>query len=384
LTIEPLPFRSPLTAYEQQAADLLSAFHAGDEGAVTVVGNRHPRFLRDDVPWAPKRLTREQVQQAPFDEFDARLTLARWYDFQDWRWLRTWVLAVQDETSPVGRFESAVEAIVTGDIATLTSLLQAHPDLVRARSTRVNSFDPPMHRATLLHYIAANGVETYRQKTPPNDVAIARVLLDAGADVDAFADMYGGPCTTMSMLVSSTPPNEAGLQVALAETLLDYGAAIDGHHTGTWNNPLMTALVFGFVDTAQMLARRGARVDTVAAAAGLGRIDDVRRLLPSAGGDDRHRALALAALLGHADVVGVLLDAGEDPSRFNPQNLHAHGTPLHHAACRGHLAVVRLLVERGARLDVKDTLWESTPLGWAEYCGKPEVAEYLRSQTPRL
>ena len=57
-----------------------------------------------------------------------------------------------------------------------------------------------------------------------------------------------------------------------------------------------------------------------------------------------------------------------------------HSTPLHQAVCAGHLDVVRFLVERGARLDIKDTTWEGTPLGWALHCEKPEIAAYLRSQ----
>jgi len=37
------------------------------------------------------------------------------------------------------------------------------------------------HHATLLHYVGANGIESFRQKTPANAVDIARLLLDAGA-----------------------------------------------------------------------------------------------------------------------------------------------------------------------------------------------------------
>ncbi len=40
--------------------------------------------------------------------------------------------------------------------------------------------------------------------------------------------MYGAECTTMSMLVSSSHPADAGLQVPLVELLLDFGAAIAG------------------------------------------------------------------------------------------------------------------------------------------------------------
>ena len=99
----------------------------------------------------------------------------------------------------VSKFELAVNAVVTGNVATLESLLLENPALVRARSTRP-------HHATLLHYVAANGVEDDRQKTPKNAVEVATVLLKAGAQVDARADMYGAQCTTMSMLVSSCHP----------------------------------------------------------------------------------------------------------------------------------------------------------------------------------
>ena len=375
--MQPLPFRSAVDDYERQARELLAALHAGDPDAIALIRNKHPRFLSDAVPWLPKPISEEQIRSTPLDEFDARLALARWYDFQDWRWLRAWVQAVADERSMASRFERAVEAVVDGDLSTLAALLSADPNLVRARSSRVTPFDPPIHRATLLHYVAANGVEQVRQRTPPNAIDVARLLLDAGAEVDAPADMYGAHATPMAMLVSSGPPAAAGLQTALAETLLDYGAALDGT-AGAEASPLMTALIFGFRETAAMLVARGARVEIVAAAA-LGDAADVARRLSPASVVERHRALALAAQHGQAAIVSLLLDAGEDPNRFNPAGLHAHGTPLHHAAAGGHDAVVRLLVARGARTDTRDRLWNATPLGWAEHERQAGVAAYLRS-----
>ena len=111
-------------------------------------------------------------------------------------------------------------------------------------------------------------------------------------------------------------------------------------------------------------------------------MDDAARLLPSADGEARHRALSLAAQHGHSEVVRLLLDAGEDPNRYNLEGNHAHSTPLHQAVLTGSEAVVRLLVERGARLDIRDTIWQGTPLGWALYGGgtaQAEMAECLRS-----
>jgi ankyrin repeat protein len=88
----------------------------------------------------------------------------------------------------------------------------------------------------------------------------------------------------------------------------------------------------------------------------------------------------MASDFGHAVIVRMLLDAGEGPNRYNPVGGHSHTTPLHQAAGGGHEEVVRLLVERGARLDMKDVLWHGTPADWARYAGKVKIEEYLRGK----
>ena len=378
MDLKPLSFNSGLERYEKQAEDLLAALRGRDAKAIDVF-RRHPRFLDKKIPWLSTNPSDEEVVAAGLALPDARLAVARLHDFRDWPALVQFVEAVTRDGSPVARFEAAVEAVIDGDIATLSSMLREDPALVRARSKRVTHFDPPVHRATLLHYVAANGVEGYRQRTPANAVEVAKMLLDGGAEVDALADLYGQGCTTMSLLVSSCHPAEAGLQIPLAHLLLDYGASIEGDGSGKWSSPLMTALAFGYTKTAEALAERGGRTDSLPAAAGLGRLDEARRLLRSADAEARHKAMALAAQHGHGDVVKLLLDAGEDPNRYNPEGNHAHSTPLHQAVYAGHVDVVRLLVEGGARLDVKDTVYHSTPLGWATYCKQTEIEKYLRS-----
>jgi ankyrin repeat protein len=359
---DPLWYRASLGEYQQQADSLLDAVKSGDEAAAWRFKWMHLRFRGKSVT---------DVRAATLDGADAQAVVALEHGFESWAALGEFTDSVSRD-GPVARFEAAVEAVVSGDVAVLRSMLHENPELARARSTR-------RHHATLLHYVGANGVESGRQKTPANAVEVARLLLDAGADVDALADMYDNKCTTMSMLVSSSHPAEAGLQVALAETLLDYGAALDGPGSA-WQSALMTALVFGYLDTAEALARRGAPRNNLPAAAGLGRLDDVARLLSAADGHGRHVALALAAQHGHTDVVRLLLDAGEDPNRYNPDGYHSHATPLHHAAGANHADVVRLLVERGARLDIQDTIYRGTPLDWAIYGKRTEIAEYLRDR----
>jgi len=322
-------------------------------------------------------LSEYESQAGPAPSAGAFDFVARRYDFANWSALSEFVAAIAGRDPEVYPFERAVDAVVDGDVESLEKFLRETPGLVHARSTRVTHFDPPVHRATLLHYIAANGVEGYRQKTPANAMVIAKTLLDAGADVDSLADLYGGECTTLSLLVSSCHPANAGLQAQLAELLIDYGASLTGAGFGNWVSPLETALVFGYRATAEVLVMRGAPIATIAAAAGLGRVDEVAKILHVSSAEARHRALAIAAQTGQVEAVRMLLDAGEDPNRYNPPGTHAHSAPIHQAVWAGHLDVVRLLVERGACLDTRDMVYESTPLGWARYGGKTEIAEYL-------
>ena len=358
----PLPYRATLEQYEQQAEALFNALKCGDDAAEWRFKWEHPRFHGKTVT---------DVRATTLDMADAQVVVAHEYGFESWSDLAEFTDAVRRD-GPVDRFETAVEAVISGDVTTLRSMLRENPELVRARSTR-------RHHATLLHYLGANGVEGGRQKTPANALEVAKMLLDAGAEVDALADMYEAKCTTMSMLVSSSHPAEAGLQTALAETLIDYGAALAGPGS-KWQSALMTALAFGYLSTAEMLARRGAPVDNIAAVAGLGRLEDTARLLPLADSQSKHIALALAAQHGHADIVRLLLDAGEDPSRYNPDGYHSHSTPLHQAVWSNHADVVRLLVERGACLNIQDTVYDGTPLDWAIYGGRTAIAEYLRDR----
>ncbi len=359
---DPLPYRATGEEYQQQAETLLQALRSGDQAVAWRFKWLHPRFRGKPVA---------DVNAATLDLADAQAVIAREYGFESWPDLAAFADAVRRDSS-VQDFEAAVEAVVAGDVAALRSMLGTNRGLVRARSTR-------RHHATLLHYLAANGVENVRQKTPPNAVEVARLLLDAGADVDALADMYDSTCTPMSMLVSSGHPATAGVQAALAETLLDHGAAFEGPGSA-WQSALLTALAFGYPDPARALARRGAPHDNLAAVAGLGRLDDAVRLLPTADSRSRHIALALAAQHGHADIVRLLLDAGEDPNPYNPDGYNAHATPLHQAVWSDKAEVVRLLVERGARLDICDTVYGGTPLGWANYGGRTAIADYLRAR----
>ena len=141
----------------------------------------------------------------------------------------------------------------------------------------------------------------------------------------------------------------------------------------------MTALAFGYLSAAEALVRRGASVDNIAAAAGLGRLADAAQLLTAADPESRHRALALG---GATRARGYRSASPRCRRRPKPIQPGWKPFPLDAVASgriAGHDAVVRLLVERGARLDIKDTIYQGTPLGWAIYGGQTEIEQYLRA-----
>jgi len=219
-----LPARPSLEQYKKQAKDLVKSCKSRD----------------------PEAMRRAQPHGALRTLADAQFIIAREHGFESWPKFAKHIEALARENSPVSKFESAADAIVTGDVATLESLLRENSELIRARSTRG-------HHATLLHYVSANGVEDYRQRTPKNAVKIAQILLEAGAEVDAVADAYGKD-TALGLVATSVHPLRAGVQTELIELLLDHGAKVDGVPGS--GQPLTAALANGCPQAAERLARR--------------------------------------------------------------------------------------------------------------------------------
>jgi hypothetical protein len=119
MDLKPTPFRSLLSAYEEQAESLLAGHRAADPAAIDLFHRKHPRFLDEKIKWLPKRITDSEIGAAALSLDDARLAIARYYDFLDWASLGAWVDTVSRE-GPDFAFESAVEAVDNGDLAALT------------------------------------------------------------------------------------------------------------------------------------------------------------------------------------------------------------------------------------------------------------------------
>ncbi len=54
-------------------------------------------------------------------------------------------------------------------------------------------------------------------------------------------------------------------------------------------------------------------------------------------------------------------------------------TALHHAAGEGRVDVIELLIAAGAPLDTRDAVYHATPVEWADFFGRTEAVELLRS-----
>lgn len=88
---------------------------------------------------------------------------------------------------------------------------------------------------------------------------------------------------------------------------------------------------------------------------------------------DRGAELHEAARNGDLAAVRTLLDAGVPVDAKSEYG----ATALSFAADKGHLEIVKLLLSRGAAIDVTDTFYQSTPITWAVYNGRADVVKAL-------
>jgi ankyrin repeat protein len=378
----PLPANPDLKRYESLAKDLLTAA-GGPKSAIEPWSTQWVEALVKSsgltiTPGMPVHIKRwarmvaefahKQMTSKPEPELaDAQSVIARSHGFDSWPTFIKYREALKTNSTE-SRFEQAADAIVNGDIAALRKLLEDDPNLVNARSTRE-------HGATLLHYVSANGVEGYRQKTPRNIVEITELLLKAGAQVDAECDVYGGGATTLGLAGTSIHPERAGVQAELMQLLLDYGALINrGRSAGNEQDVVNGCLSNDRPAAAKFLAERGANLN-LESAAGVGRLEVVKSFFNDDGSlksnvtrKEMQRGFGWACEYGHRDVVEFLLDKGVSLTEGGQ-------TALHLAAHRGQLEIIKLLLAGGAPLEKKN-MYGGTILGqttWSVMHGDPNI-----------
>lgn len=193
--IRELPMREQI----ERLADRFLEGHRDDHPGARVLARNRLRRLA--------MATEEEIRTARLDRGDALEIVAADQGFDDWNEARD-----AGRRAPDPGFEAAVDLLVAGDEDGLGAALEADPALPRRRSWWG-------HRATLLHYLGANGVEVYRRQMPTNAPRLARSLVDAGGDPRAEGRFYGERQSVIDMLGSSAHPEAAGIAEALRAEL---------------------------------------------------------------------------------------------------------------------------------------------------------------------
>ncbi len=273
---------------------------------------------RGALPWAPSVLEAAERGRGP--DRDAILALL---------------------VRPVIRdpeLRDAVAAIHAGDLAAIERL---GPELLHRRIVEPEGYGDSYFRDPMLLWFVAGNPSLRR--LPDNIALVTRALLSLGPAQDDRD-------YALELVMTSTLAHEQGLQIPLMHELLEAGANATPH-------AVAGALAHQGLDAVRELIRRGHPM-TAPIAAALGEL----------GAPQRHEAqltLAVAVINGQVETARSALATGADVNAFLP--IHEHTTALHQAALNDDPEMIALLISQGARRDVRDTVWDRTPLDWAVY-----------------
>jgi Ankyrin repeats (many copies) len=255
-----------------------------------------------------------------------------------------------DITDPL--FRTAVETIDAGNIALLEQLVAANPRLVieRLNFPEEGYFRYPY----LLWFIADNPI---RHESLPANIAAITHLLIQHVKVHAIKTFTEQINYTLALVATGRIPKECGVQIELIDLLIDAGATMDNVHG---------ALAHSNIDAANHLIKRGSKL-TLAAAVCLDKTDDIVPLPMQATAVDLSIALVAAAFYAKYNMLDFLIKQGADINAFisAASEFHSHATALHQAVFSGSLESVKVLAEANARFDLKDKIYQGTPLDWA-------------------
>ena len=322
--------------------------------------------------------------------------------------------------SRVERFLTRIQKkpLVVGAIAigTLVIAISSFTDAAKNLTSVVTGLrgpTPEEARAELSNLSVGYSEETYVERVREGDAAAAKLFLTAGMDPNLVADPEGN---TVLMVAAANGRAE------LVDALLQAKADVKGTNrngatalmsAATQSDP---AIVRALIDAGADLHAKDGGGDNALSFAALGGQRENVVLLLDAGATtaEINRAFVSAALSREPEIARLLLDRGADITQAGPDALvraisqdtsndevsetvrfvigamanvsgrDANGwTGLHQAATRGHMALMRLLLDKGADVNVVCKCngyrgaenW--TPLHMAAHNGRVEAAEAL-------
>ncbi|MEU6153383.1 ankyrin repeat domain-containing protein [Actinosynnema sp. NPDC047251] len=241
-------------------------------------------------------------------------------------------------------------AIADGDVERLRGLVAGRPEVAGGG---MSSRFAGSTGACLLNYLGAarfHGILDHDRVG-----GVARVLLAAGAPADGPADVRETPLITAASYG----------EVELARVLVDAGADLRAvGYAVAGGTALAHAVEYGNTDVADLLVAAGAEPAGVVEAAGAGDLGPVREQWSDATAAQRVLALRAAAVNGRSAVVdwvvsnGVAVDDSVDGSGQ---------TALHWAAWHGKPESVAHLLALGADPGRTEAEFGGTPLAWCRH-----------------
>jgi len=317
------------------------------------------------------------------------------------------------------------EPLLYASYSRLNSKYTSHSTLEAARLLLKIGADPNAGFLWDRHYLftALTGVFGEGESGPLHQpehqycYQLARVLLEAGADPNdsqtLYNRMFTGGTAHLELLfkfglgerkksiwakrlgdLQGSPEEMLQQQMAWAakynqvarmNLLIEHGVDVKAPDTRFQRTPYELALMNGNYEIAQLLIQHGAKkadlndIDAFSAACLNGDASQAKMLLQkdptllTRPGIERAELLNLAAESNKQNAVRLMVELGFD------LNERKRTAALHLAAAGGNLEMVKLLIELGADPWVRDEEFNATPLGWAEYGERNEVAEFLRS-----
>ena len=278
---------------------------------------------------------------------------------------------------PGGQWSPLLCAVAGAPNRAITRLLLEHGARPDDHVLYLAAFDDDHECLRLLLPYARDIASTTALSAPisTGDVTGARLILEAGADPNHL--LPAGLLGESHEQSPPVPPLSAAIEMEagpeLTGLLLECGAVPDAPG---WDGrtPYQQAVRSGQDQVVDLLARSGAstaltpaeqflaacRTGDRAAATAL-RAADPGLAPPLTTGC--RRILTDAADHGHTEALRLMLDLSFPP---DARSEHDDGaTALHLAAAAGSVPAVRLLLDRGADIEARDTTWDSTPLEWA-------------------
>jgi ankyrin repeat protein len=289
------------------------------------------KALRDDDPEALARLKRANPR-APTEPTlrDVQLALAREFGLSGWDQLKS-QLSSRADAAP--ELTALLEAASKGEAARVGEILDAHPELIDERGVLHGHFG----LRTALHFAVHH-----------RDVV--RLLLDRGADPNIRDE--GDDAMPLHFAA------ERG-DMEIVRMLVEHGADAVGNGTMHELNVLGWAICWDYVhnqEVAEYLLAHGAK-HTIHTAVALGDVEAIRDIAKRSPADLdrpmdrtnlRRHPIHLAVVKQQPRALEILLDLGADVGARDARDL----TALDQAALNGEEQMARVLVDRGAKIDL--------------------------------